>query len=164
MDRLIALLAGTVGGTKRFTVRRADRSRMSSAMMLLPFWCMLVACQATENGANVADQRLTPETPINQTGPLAVPLFETPTGAWTLTSATGSCLITLEPSTALSSGVVLWPDCTALPFQAIRWTLDGAGLVFWSQEGERVAAFRTGTLPPLSGQDAAGQRLTLRRD
>ncbi|MBY0563864.1 MAG: AprI/Inh family metalloprotease inhibitor [Hyphomonadaceae bacterium] len=113
----------------------------------------------------MSDRRITPETPINQSGPLAVPLFDTPAGVWMLSSASGgACQITLEMSADASGGAVIWPDrCAALPFSASRWTLDAVALVLWSNGGERVASFRTDMLPPLSGEDASGGRLTLSR-
>lgn len=123
----------------------------------------LAACQPATVGAGMSEIRITPQTPVNRSGPLAVPLFETPAGAWLLSGANGACPLILEPSVEASGGAVIWPECAALDFSAARWTFDGAGLAFWSREGERVAMFRTDMLPPLSGEDAEGARLTLSR-
>ena len=132
-------------------------------LALLPLWTALAACGPAANGADMTDRRLTPETPINQSGPLAIPLFDMPAGSWTLTGPQGACPIALEPSAVSTGGAVIWPDCAALPFSAARWTLDAAGLVLWSGAGARVATFRTDMLPPLSGESANGERLTLSR-
>mgnify|MGYP002777430420 CR=1 FL=1 len=203
MDRSIALLTPAVGRGKRFSVRRVGLLTRATAIVFLPLWCMLAACQPTDNGiavvdesqltdnevavadegqptdnrvaladegqptgngVAVTDERLTPDTAINQAGPLRVPLFDAPAGAWVLTGAHGACSITLEGAAQSSGGAITWSECGSFAFQAVRWTLDGDRLVLWSAEGEQVAVFRTDMMPPLSGQDAAGRTLTLSRD
>lgn len=138
---------------------------------ILPLWWALAACAPAANGADVSDHRLTPEVPVNQSGPLAVPLFEEPAGAWTLTGPGGDCPIVLEPPPDRAGGPagggpggrVVWPPCAALPFTAVRWTLDAAGLTLWPDEGPAVARFRTDRLPPLDGEGPGGAKLTLTR-
>lgn len=112
---------------------------------------------------DMTEQRMTPQTPVNQSGPLVVHLFDAPAGAWTLAGPQGACLIMLEASAGGNDGAVIWPRCPALAFSATRWALEADGLVLRSAEGQRVATFRADMMPPLSGQSAAGDSLTLSR-
>ena len=140
---------------------------------ILPLWWALAACapaaggaaDGTANGADVSDHRLTQDVPVNQSGPLAVPLFDDPAGAWTLAGPGGACAIVLEPQGADggAAGRVDWPPCAALPFTAVRWTLDADGLTLRTEDGAAVARFPTDRLPPLDGEGPGGAKLTLTR-